>query len=257
MHRGFIHIWRKVVDSRSWSRGPLHRALLVTLVVKANWKTGFFMGKTIEAGQLATSAGNLAEELQASRSSVYRALQDLQKDSFITVQNVNNRFTLITLINWHIYQNTNARGEQLTDSQRTTNEHNQINKKLKKQESAHFPQTELLTSPANETSVQGKKTDTTNFDAFWQAFPRKVGKRDALKAWNSLQKQKTLPELSTLLEAIERQGRSKQWQEVKFIPHPSTWLNGERWADGQDETIGRTSQQASRPSWAENMGAVL
>ena len=34
-----------------------------------------------------------------------------------------------------------------------------------------------------------------------------------------------------MLSALVDQKRSEQWQNPKFIPHASTWLNGERWND--------------------------
>jgi hypothetical protein len=40
----------------------------------------------------------------------------------------------------------------------------------------------------------------------------------------------------------------KQWQDTSYIPHPSTWLNQERWEDEQDLSLmvgsdkGKTTQ---------------
>ena len=37
----------------------------------------------------------------------------------------------------------------------------------------------------------------------------------------------------TLIEAINKQKNSEQWSKDggKYIPHPATWLKGERWND--------------------------
>lgn len=66
------------------------------------------------------------------------------------------------------------------------------------------------------------------FSEFWSAYPRKVGKSEAGKAW-----QKHKPDLAVVLKALEAQKQSDQWQRDggKFIPHPSTWLNQKRWED--------------------------
>lgn len=67
------------------------------------------------------------------------------------------------------------------------------------------------------------------FDDFWQAYPRKVAKPRALKAWRASSKDRpTLPEL---LAAIEKHKASRKWQDPQFIPHPATWLNDHRWQD--------------------------
>lgn len=67
------------------------------------------------------------------------------------------------------------------------------------------------------------------FDSFWQAYPNKKAKADALKAWG-----KVPPELhSSILAAVTVQKQSADWLKDggKFIPHAATWLNGKRWED--------------------------
>jgi hypothetical protein len=67
----------------------------------------------------------------------------------------------------------------------------------------------------------------TDFDLFWQAYPLRVGKKDAKRAWD---KAKDKPPLEAILEAIRRAQRSKRWGEG-YVPNPSTWLNQGRWDD--------------------------
>ena len=64
------------------------------------------------------------------------------------------------------------------------------------------------------------------FAAFWSAYPRKVGKGAAEKAFAKV----NVP-LETLLKAIDAQKRTQQWQDTQYIPHASTWLNQRRWED--------------------------
>lgn len=68
------------------------------------------------------------------------------------------------------------------------------------------------------------------FESFWTAYPRKTGKKAALKAWNNA---KDKPDIKTIIAAITAQRSSQQWQKDggQFIPHPATWLNQGRWAD--------------------------
>lgn len=106
MERGFFKVWRKIEDSRSYSRSSLHRALMLTLFVRASWKTGWYRGQEVRAGQIATSTRALAEDLNEPRSSVHRALGDLVEDGMIRVENVGQQFSLITLVNWDSYQAT-------------------------------------------------------------------------------------------------------------------------------------------------------
>lgn len=69
------------------------------------------------------------------------------------------------------------------------------------------------------------------FDAFWSAYPRKVGKDAARKAFAKRKPSQKL--LEQMLAAIEQQKKSEQWQKNngQFIPLPTTWLNQGRWED--------------------------
>lgn len=69
------------------------------------------------------------------------------------------------------------------------------------------------------------------FEQFWSAYPRKVGKVAAQRAWNRLR-----PDAATLdrmLDVIANERGSEQWRREggRFIPHPTTWLNQGRWED--------------------------
>lgn len=74
-----------------------------------------------------------------------------------------------------------------------------------------------------------KKECERNFEKFWEAYPRKVGKQNAYKAFLKLKVDSET--LEKILFAINQQKSSEQWQDERYIPHPSTWLNGERWND--------------------------
>lgn len=76
------------------------------------------------------------------------------------------------------------------------------------------------------------KTDYSGlFDSFWSAYPRKVAKQSALKAFKKLNPDEAL--LADMLAALDWQRTSDDWQRDggKFIPYPATWLNGHRWED--------------------------
>lgn len=76
-----------------------------------------------------------------------------------------------------------------------------------------------------------KKPTVTGFETFWSAYPRKVAKPNALKAFEKIQPDESL--LNKMLKAIESAKTSHQWTKDggQFIPHPATWLNAQRWAD--------------------------
>jgi len=69
------------------------------------------------------------------------------------------------------------------------------------------------------------------FDQFWDAYPRKVAKEAARKAFAKANPDQEL--LDAMLTAIKTQKASDQWtrDNGQFIPHASTWLNQKRWED--------------------------
>ena len=83
-------------------------------------------------------------------------------------------------------------------------------------------------------SIQEYESDYSlpgGFEQFWKAYPRKIAKGEARRVWFRLKPDSAL--LERILKAIEAQKRTEQWHKEsgKFIPHPATWLNGERWED--------------------------
>jgi hypothetical protein len=75
------------------------------------------------------------------------------------------------------------------------------------------------------------RTVSDDFEKFWAAYPRKTAKKNAVRAWQKLKPDE--PTLDTVLNAIENQKKSEQWQRDggQYIPHPATWLNQCRWED--------------------------
>ena len=69
------------------------------------------------------------------------------------------------------------------------------------------------------------------FDKFWQAYPRKVSKKEAQKSWKKINP--SLELFEKILKALEMVKQTEQWKKDngKFIPYPATWLNQERWTD--------------------------
>lgn len=79
--------------------------------------------------------------------------------------------------------------------------------------------------------MNDKPADDPGFTAFWSAYPRRVAKGEARRAWK--QTASIRPPLPDILAAIEAQKRTEQWRKDggTYIPHPATWLRAERWDD--------------------------
>jgi hypothetical protein len=67
------------------------------------------------------------------------------------------------------------------------------------------------------------------FERFWNLYPRKQNKKGTLKVWVKNNLDEKIDEIeSHLMKRLENEWRT---QDIKYIPLPTTFLNGERWTD--------------------------
>lgn len=75
------------------------------------------------------------------------------------------------------------------------------------------------------------RASDANFEAFWNYYPRKVGKGAAERAWAKINPDGLIRE--KIASALRWQVTQPQWLKDagQFVPHPATWLNQSRWND--------------------------
>lgn len=85
--------------------------------------------------------------------------------------------------------------------------------------------------------------EPSGFAEFWSAYPKKVGKAEARKAFSKAKINGHLPDV---LKAISEQAASEQWRKEggQFIPNPATWIRQGRWEDESISTAPRVRQLA-------------
>ena len=84
-----------------------------------------------------------------------------------------------------------------------------------------------------------------HFESFWNAYPRKVGKAQAKKAWNKIKPNDET--VMAIAENIALRIKHGEWStdNKTFIPHASTYLNNSRWED-EIETANHAVKQPSQ-----------
>lgn len=97
-------------------------------------------------------------------------------------------------------------------------------------------------SDSDRTTVAGTSKKTTEdsraaedrFNAFWSSYPRKTAKQRALAVWK--RKKCWNGEFDAIIAGLTAHKESDQWQrdEGRYIPHPATFLEQERWRDEID-----------------------
>lgn len=80
-----------------------------------------------------------------------------------------------------------------------------------------------------ETTSEITSETTTPFEAFWDIYPRKVGRKLAKIVWWKL----TEEEKTSAIKGLRLWKQAEQWQreDGKYVPYASTFLQQRRWED--------------------------
>lgn len=158
----------------------------------------------------------------------------LVKSGFLLAYTVENS-EYLQIINWDKHQSPHHTERESSLPKPTNNGY--LTVKTRKDLRENPPDSLIPDSliPDSKPSV-GKPPLSEGFETFWKAYPKKVGKGAAEKAWL---KAKVNGELKAVLEAVGRQSRSEQWLKDggQFIPNPATWIGQKRWLDGETVEI--------------------
>ena len=74
-----------------------------------------------------------------------------------------------------------------------------------------------------------RKTQGDRFDDFWRAYPKRVAKKGARKAYDKAIEGGATD--AALLAGAQRYAAERNGQDPKYTKHPATWLNGGCWED--------------------------
>ncbi len=198
-----------------WYTDTPTKSLFLHLLLKANIKDTNFRWTPIKKWSLITGRLKLSKETWLSEQQIRTSLDKLKSTNEITIKSTNS-FSFITIQNWESYQ------DQATN--KSTNEQPTSNQRI--------------TTGGKGNKERKKEIDTNtleSFSLFWNLYPNKVWKPDALKKYKE-------QEHSEIIEWLERWKEFWDYSETepRFIPHPATWLNQERYKDEPPETKTKT-----------------
>lgn len=95
-----------------------------------------------------------------------------------------------------------------------------------------------------------KLSQDLHFETFWKAYPRKVKKVHARQKWITKKCDPLIEQIMANLQA--RLAGEWRYTDIEFIPHPTTYLNQQRW---EDELIDMENNQHGQPKPTEQRGA--
>ena len=172
---------------------------------------------TDHEGRCFPSIDTVSELTGFSRSTTIRALHWCEQHGLI-VRSEGGRST-------H-YQFTCLMENDMTSVSQTPEDNRVISLEIRKKKKN--------TSSVSQTLVENM------FDAFWSVYPRKISKGHARLAFRN---KASYSDPASIVNGAQAYARFVEEMQIpqQYIPHPTTWLNGERWEDDLTaEKIART-----------------
>lgn len=99
------------------------------------------------------------------------------------------------------------------------------------------PKQSKTESKTESESEKGDSAPVRGFDDFYAAYPRKIDRKEAQRAWDKIKPDADM--VDAILAGLEEWKASEEWSDKKYIPHPTTWLNRRRWESHPMKKAGR------------------
>jgi hypothetical protein len=256
---GFVLIHRSVWSSDDFDPEPFtQREAFLWLVSNAAWKPCKVRYGPhtyhLERGDYVSSIRRLGEQWGWHRCKVDRFLNNLVDRGVIkigiqprqsrdktrdksetepetTSETHRKRYaSLITICNYNKYQGERGTNDTLDETCGETPDKVQPRQSRDKSETYKNKNNKLT---RKQEDLDSKESIDHFFETeFWPAYPKKVGKGDALKAIKAAAKRSSTGEIIVGLRRA-----CDHWRAVgtdpQFIPNPGTWLRADRWKDEQ------------------------
>lgn len=214
MKDGYIKLHRKVMDSAVFCNANLWKVWCWCLLRANHRKTSILFNGAqlyLEAGQFVSGRFAGSDECKMHPSTFRNKLSQLKNMGNLDIQS-DNKKSIITVVKWSKYQIRESVEDSRTDNNRTTTGQQQDtdkNVRMEEQDCAF---------DANDA-----------FASLWQEYPRRLGKRAALRHFlASVKSQADLERIRVAL-ANYKAKLAKDKTEEKYIQHGSTWFNN--WQD--------------------------
>ena len=242
---GWIKLHRKILNHELFQEKRIFSKFeaWVDLLLQANWKDKkTFAGVAVPRGSFITSIRKLADRWGWSNNKVTGFMRQLRNNDMIAFF-CDTKKTVITIVRYDLYQNDDTpinspmehecitEGTRLHTTKKVKKEKKIKNKDLKDLYAQPPSEPAKKVSTSNPKKREEEKQLEERFVKFWDAYPKKKDKKRAIAAWRKINPSDQL--LATILVALEKQRAAHDWvkENGKYIPLPTSWLNGARWED--------------------------
>lgn len=155
------------------------------------------------------------------------ALRALSSAELVTLYEVNGK-PFLQMNTWDRHQTIRAQkakypGVEEADASNCMQMYTDENNCKQMQADVH-----VIQSNPNPIQSESESNAHARFAEWWDKYPRKVDKQDAVKAWDKLKLTDDL--FTAIMDGLEKWSRYwNERNEPDFIPHPATWINKKRW----------------------------
>jgi hypothetical protein len=189
MNRGYIKLWRKIVDW-DWFSDANTLQLFLYLLCRANHKTSHYHGTQINKGDVVFGRLQAAKDLHSTERQIRTGISHLKSTGEIAIKTT-NKFSIITLINFNKYhdetelidqQNVQQNAGKTTSNRPATDQQPTTSKELKNINTKELNNTTYCETSHNSVSneeVVVYDEQVVTHDQFRKQRKEKLAKVDA------------------------------------------------------------------------------
>ncbi len=199
---GYIKLYRKLLDNPVFQNANLLKTF-VWCLLKASHKThqmsvGHQMVE-LQPGQFIFGRHKASVELGLKPSTLNDHMKTLKTRQIIDIK-PNNKYSLITVLNWGFYQSSEDEPDSKTD-------------------------TKSDNKPTQTRMVMNDLKYTEHFESLWALYPRKEGKQQILKSVVKL-KEIANVDFNKMSQAIENYRQVTKGRDKQYIMQGGRFFNG-------------------------------
>ena len=236
----FTKLSSGITESTIWSEPHSTRSVWVTMLAMADAN-----------GDVSASIPGLARRANATMEETEAALRCfLSPDPYSRTKENEGRRIIEIDGGWHLLNHGAYRGQRDPEARRQQNREAQaryrVNHANSENNKPEVSQSKPIVSSvsrdkpksaqaeAEAEAVKEKyKKEKSRFEEFWDVYPQKTGKKPCHERWVKSK----FDQFADLIiaDVCRRKSSDQRWRDG-YIPNPLTYLNQERWADGDSQT---------------------
>jgi len=166
---GYIKLYRKLLENPVFQNDRLLKVFIWCLL-KASYKEheqllGLHTVQ-LQPGQFIYGRFKASQELKIKPSTLNDQMNTLKRLQIIDIK-PNNKYSIVTLANWTLYQSNEEASDNKTDSKATTNQQQ---------------------TDTNKKGKKGNNKYSSDFEKFYALYPNPFNKMQTFKNWEALLK---------------------------------------------------------------------